>query len=119
MIGAAGAETLWRFKQLVLCGYKPNYEFSNESAFWFDHPRKSFPHRSVALYPSGVVKSIFSAEELAFERWDKEEFIDFLSSVPTPNWWDRSREARYNVLACLIVATVLGIIMIISSALRN
>jgi hypothetical protein len=118
-IGVAGSETLWRFKQLVLFGYKPNYEFSNEEAFWFDHPRLSFKHRSVALYPSGVVRSMLGGDESTFERWDKEGFKDFLADVPVPNWWDRTREARYSLFGLLMVAVALGLIMLVSSALRG
>lgn len=77
-IGAAGAETFWRFRQLMLHGYKPKYEHSTEDAFWFEHPPNSFGHRSVALYSTGVVRSIFAREETVFERWDKHGFADFL-----------------------------------------
>lgn len=105
-IEAAGAETFRRFHQLIAHGYKLNYEYSNEDAFWFDHPRKSFNHRAVALYSTGVVRSIFAREETVFERWDKEGFADFLRNVPLPNWWERSRETRQKLYA-VIVAVIL------------
>ncbi|WP_128932290.1 hypothetical protein [Bradyrhizobium zhanjiangense] len=109
-IGAAGAETFWRFRQLMLHGYKPNYEHSREDAFWFEHPRKSFAHRSVALYSTGVVRSIFAREDTVFERWDKEGFADFLRNVLHPNWWERSRETRqkiYTVIFAVILYSLL------------
>lgn len=102
-IGAAGPETFWRFKQLMRCGYQPNYEFSDEQAFWFDHPRKSLKHRAVGLYPSGTVRSLPVADdEMTFERWEKERFAEFIRSVPSPNWREKIRHiahgTRSNVL---------------------
>lgn len=102
-IEAAGAETFRRFKQLMLHGYKPNYEYSNEDAFWFDHPRRKFEHHAVALYPSGVMRSIFAKEETAIERWDKDGFKDFMREVPYPNWWERTLGFREKLWVAVLV----------------
>jgi hypothetical protein len=118
-IGAAGAETFWRFKQLMLHGYEPNFEYSNDNAFWFDHPRRKWEHHSVALYPDGVARSIFAKEETVFERRDKEGFKDFLRNVPYPTWWERGRGFREKVLGWLIVFVVYGVLFLVIRLVSN
>jgi hypothetical protein len=111
-IGVAGAETFWRFRQLMLHGYKPNYELSNEEAFWFEHPRTRYEHNSVALYPPGVVRSIFAREETVFERSDEEGFKDFLRDVPYPSWWERSRGFHEKLWGIAIAIVLYGLLFL-------
>lgn len=118
-IEAAGAKTFWRFKQLMACGYRPNYEFSNEGAFWFDHPRKTFNHRTIGLYPTGTVRCLLTAgDKMTFERWEKERFAAFVLSVPSPNWWEKTRKTRHNlygvILALFFYGTVFAIARLVA-----
>lgn len=111
-IDAAGSQTFWRCKQLTQHGYKLNLEYSDESAFWFEHPRRSFQHHTVALYSSGLVRSMFAPDDLFIERWDQERFKSFVRDVPYPNWWERGREFRQKLWGAVFLVVLYAMLLL-------
>jgi hypothetical protein len=99
--------TFRALNQLILRGYRPELGKKNFcDAIFMHHPARKAKFPNLILYPGGYIVGPPKGpggKELCILLEDAREFDGFLRTVPLPNWWERTREARATVVAWIVI----------------
>jgi len=100
-----GTVVMERLYRLVRKGYQPDFDMEFTQSIWLRHPAEKdrWPHRTLILYPHGLLVSIDPKDEPRFEVWEKAEFEAFLRKVPIPTWWERTQHQRARLTAQVVM----------------
>ena len=117
-IATAGTQTFGRLRALVACGYRPEYDMSDDRCVVLSHPTRNFKYKDMLLDSSGTVWWRYDQDyQVHFSRWEQKRFNAFLRSVPQPTRWDRTRAVRERICAAVLGAVVCYVLYVVSAAI--
>lgn len=108
IIDQATRVTFSRLHALLKRGFEPELG-SDVEAIWLRHPRESFKHKQVILYPTGklvVLAPDKPNSDIHIFRDETKEFQHFIQSAPLPNMWDKSWRIRERTVGLLFFAVL-------------
>jgi len=104
-----------RLNKLMRRGYKINEGASQDvvDCLWLEHPAKArLKWPELIMYSDGLLVSHSIGDEenqLRISNGENEKFINFISTVPEPNIWEKTASFRTNITAWFILLILWGV----------